>query len=140
MATATTQSNRPVASPSAAEWIRTFLLVQAATFLLAATAHFGILVQGLEHLQAGIAESVIASVLLAGLIATWVRPAAVRGIGLVAQGFAVAGTLVGLFAIIVGFGPRTAPDYVIHVVMLAELAFGLIVASRVRTSVARSAA
>jgi hypothetical protein len=140
MATSTTQSNRSLATPSWAEWIRTFMLVQAATFLLAATFHFGVLVQGYADSRAGIAESVIASVLLAGLIATWIRPAAIRRIGLAAQGFALAGTLVGLFTIAIGIGPRTVPDLVIHAAMVAELVGGLAVTYRVRIEKSRSSA
>src|SRR5712692_11673420 len=130
MATSTTQSNLSLSSPSRAEWIRAFMLVQAATFLLAATFHFGVLVQGYADSRAGIAESVIASVLLAGLIATWIRPAAIRGIGLAAQVFALAGTIVGLFTIAIGIGPRTVPDVV----------GGLAVTYRVHVEKSRSSA
>jgi hypothetical protein len=140
MATSTTHANVPVASPSRAEWIRTFLLVQAVTFLLAATFHFGVLVQGHEDPRAGIPESVIASVLLAGLIATWFRPAAIRRFGLAAQGFALAGTFVGLFVIAIGVGPRTVPDIVIHAIMVAELVAGLTVTYRVHLKKPRSSA
>ena len=140
MATSTTQSNRPLTSLSRSEWIRTFLLVQVATFLLAATFHFGVLVQGYADVRAGIPESVIASVLLAGLLATWIRPGAIRGIGLAAQGFGLAGTIVGVFTILIGIGPRTVPDLVIHAAMLAELMLGLIVAYRGRVETLRSSA
>ena len=140
MATSTTQSNRPVGSLSRSEWIRTFLLVESATFLLAATFHFGVLVQGYANVRAGVPESVIASVLLAGLLATWIRPGAIRGIGLAAQGFGLAGTLVGLFTIIIGIGPRTVPDLIIHWAMLAELVLGLIVTYQVRIETSRSSA
>ena len=82
----------------------------------------------------------IASVLLAGLIATWLRPGAIRGISLAAQGFGLAGTLVGLFTILIGIGPRTVPDLVIHAAMLAELVLGLIVTYQVRIETSRSSA
>jgi hypothetical protein len=140
MATSMTQSSRSLATPSRAEWIRTFMLVQAATFLLAATFHFGVLVQGYADSRAGIAESVIASVLLAGLIATWIRPAGIRRIGLASQGFALAGTLVGLFTIAIGIGPRTVPDLVIHAAMVAELVAGLAVTYPLRVEKSRSTA
>jgi len=140
MATSTTQSNRPLASTSRSERIRRFLLVQAATFLFAATFHFGVLVQGYADLRAGVPESVIASVLLAGLLATWMRPGAIRGIGLAAQGFGLAGTIVGLFTILIGIGPRTVPDLVIHAAMLAELVLGLIVTYQFRIETSRSSA
>ncbi|MFN2556638.1 MAG: hypothetical protein ABR592_07155 [Nitriliruptorales bacterium] len=41
-----------------------------------------------------------------------------------AQGFALLGTLVGVFTIVVGVGPRTAPDIVYHFVILAVLMWG----------------
>jgi hypothetical protein len=132
MLTSTADSSRATTSPPAADLIRTFLLVQAATFIGAATLHFGVLIQGFADARAAVPESVIASVLLAGLIATWIRPTRARGIGLVVQGFGLAGTLVGLFIIVIGIGPRTLPDLVIHATMLAELVGGLVVAARVR--------
>ena len=140
MATSTTQMSRPTAAPLPVQWVRTFMLVQTATFLLAASLHFGVLVSGYEHLQAAVAESVIAAVLLAGLVATWIRPAAIRGIGLIAQGFALVGTFVGLFTIAVGIGPRTVPDLVIHATMVTELVAGLIVTNRARLGFPRSSA
>lgn len=51
--------------------IRLFLIVQAATFVVASLIHAGMFVSGYEHRQARIAESVIAIVLLAGLALTW---------------------------------------------------------------------
>ncbi len=48
--------------------IRTFLLGEAAAFLAAALVHSGALVAGYEHREAGTAESVIALVLLLGLV------------------------------------------------------------------------
>lgn len=70
--------------------------------------------------------------LLAGLSLTWIRPAAVRTIGLAAQGFALLGTLVGIFTIIVGVGPRTVPDIVYHIAIVIVLAWGLRVAAGAR--------
>jgi hypothetical protein len=83
---------------------------------------------------------VIASVLLAGLIATWIRPAGIRRIGLASRWFALAGTLVGLFTIVIGIGPRTVPDLVIHAAMVAELLAGLAVTYPVRVEKSRSTA
>jgi hypothetical protein len=50
-----------------------------------------------------------------GAALTWVRPAWVRRVGLAAQGFALLGTLVGVFTIAIGVGPRTLPDVVYHI-------------------------
>jgi hypothetical protein len=105
--------------------IRTFLLLEAAAFATAALVHFGVLLDGYEHDEARIAESVIAVVLLAGFALSWFRPALTREAGIAAQGFALLGTLVGLFTIAVGVGPRTALDVVYHVAIVLVLIWGL---------------
>ncbi len=109
---------------------RLFLLCEAAAFLVAALVHFGVLVHGYDHQKAGTAESVIGVALLAGLALTWVRPASARHAALTAQGFALLGTLVGIFTIAIGVGPRTAPDIVFHIAVVLALLSGLIVAAR----------
>lgn len=114
--------------------IRLFLLFEAATFVVAACVHSGFLVAGYEHQKARIAEGVIALALLAGLALTWMNPAWTRAVGLAAQGFALLGTLVGIFTIAVGVGPRTVPDVVYHVAIVIVLAWGLMVAGRQRPS------
>ena len=121
---------RVQAIPKTARVIRLFLLFEGATYVVAALAHFGILVSGYEHRAAGKAESVIAGVLLVGWAATWAAPAFTRGIGLAAQTFALLGTLVGLFTIVIGVGPRTVPDLAYHVSIVAVLIGGLAVAMR----------
>lgn len=113
-----------------ARGIRTFLLVEAAAFLAAAWIHLGFSSLGFEHRRAGIAESVIAAALLAGLAWSALRPASARRAGRLAQGFALFGTIVGMVTIAIGVGPRTLPDILYHVVILAVLAWGLAVASR----------
>ncbi len=110
--------------------IRLFLLLEGLSFVLAGQVHYGTIVGGYEHPQAAIAESVIGSVLLAGLGLTWVWPERTREIGLATQGFALLGTLVGAFTIAVGVGPRTAPDIAYHLAILGALAWGLSVAVR----------
>ena len=108
--------------------IRLFLLVEAAAFTAAASIHFGVLMRGYEHRKAGIAESAIAFVLLAGLAWTWIRPRSVRAAGLAAQAFALLGTVVGIVTIVIGVGPRTIPDIVYHIVIVIVLAIGMLVA------------
>jgi hypothetical protein len=118
--------------------IRGFLLVEAATFTVASLAHAGVLVHGHEHAQARVAEGVIAVVLLAGVLASWMRPLWTRAAGLAAQGFALLGTLVGLFTIAVGVGPRTTPDVAFHAGVVAVLVWGLVTAARAPASTASS--
>lgn len=106
--------------------VRTFLLLAAILFGLAALLHGGVLARGYEHPEARTAESVIALVLIAGLAATFGWPSSSRAIGLGAQGFALLGTCVGLLMIIIGVGPRTALDLLIHTVMIVLLVTGWI--------------
>jgi hypothetical protein len=52
--------------------------------------------------------------------------------GLAAQGFALLGTLVGIFTIVVGVGPRSVLDIIDHVAIVAVLVRGLVVSWRTR--------
>jgi hypothetical protein len=88
------------------------------------------LIAGYEHQQARIAEGVIAIVLLVGAALTWIRPAWTRRAGLAAQGFALLGTLVGVFTIFIGVGPRTVPDIAYHLAIVVVLVWGLIIAKK----------
>jgi len=113
--------------------IRFFLLFEAASFVAASLVHSGVLITGYEHQKARIAESVLAVVLLSAAVLTWVRPTWTRKAGLAAQGFALLGTLVGIFTIIVGVGPRTVPDVVYHITIVAVLVWGLVIAKQADT-------
>ena len=108
--------------------IRIFMLFEAAAFVAAALAHLGVLVEGYEHREARMAESVIAFVLLTGLVLSLMRPGWTRKAGIAAQGFALLGTVVGLFTIAVGVGPRTVPDIIYHIGIVAVLIWGVAVA------------
>jgi hypothetical protein len=110
--------------------VRLFLLVEGASFVMAALVHSGGLVSGYQHREATIAESVIAAVLLLAFGLTWVLPERTRPIGIAAQGFALLGTLVGMFTIAIGVGPRTVPDLAYHLAIVVVLVCGLIVAAR----------
>jgi hypothetical protein len=110
--------------------IRLFLITEAATFFLASLVHAGIGIHGYEHREARIAETVIGVALLLGLVLTWMRPASARSAGLAAQGFALLGTLVGILTIFLGVGPRTVPDVVYHILIVAVLTVGLVVTAR----------
>ncbi len=113
--------------------IRFFLLFEAASFIAASLVHSGVLITGYEHQKARIAESVLAIVLLSAAALTWIRPAWTRKAGLTAQGFALLGTMVGIFTIAVGVGPRTVPDVVYHLTIVAVLVWGLVIAKQADT-------
>src|SRR5919204_6494552 len=106
------------------------MVVEGATFLLASLIHAGAIVAGYEHDRARIAETVIAIVLLGAAAAIWIRPAWTRAAGLAAQAFALLGTLIGVFTSAIGIGPRTLPDIVYHLAIIAVLIWGLTVARR----------
>jgi hypothetical protein len=113
-----------------AQVVRRFLLVEAATFIAAAAIHGGWLIGGYEHREARTAESIIAAALLSGAAIAWVRPAWIRTAGLFAQGFALFWTLVGIVTIAVGVGPRTGPDILYHLAIVAVLVWGIVVVRR----------
>ena len=110
--------------------IRVFVLVECIAFFLAALTHFGVLMDGYQHRKAGTAESVIGIVLLAGLALSWIKPTSTRAAGLAVQAFALLGTLVGIFTIAIGIGPRTVPDIVFHCCIVIVLVSGLVTAMR----------
>ena len=93
--------------------IRLFLGLEAAVFIAAALIHFGVVLDGYNDQEAGTAESVIAIVLLAGLLTSLLRPDWTRRAGILVQGFALVGTFVGL-TLLITLGPRTLLDISIH--------------------------
>ena len=115
--------------------LRVFLAIEVAIFVLASLVHRGVLVRGYEHSRAAIAEAVIAAVLAAGLLLSLMRPWSARAYALFVQYFALLGTCVGVVMIMIGVGPRTAPDLALHALMIITLALGLVAATR--ASVAR---
>jgi hypothetical protein len=79
--------------PLASKAIRLLLLLEGAAFVIAGLTHFGVLMHGYEHRQAGTAESVIGIVLLIGFVLSWLLPKSTRGIGIAVQAFALLGDL-----------------------------------------------
>jgi peptidoglycan/LPS O-acetylase OafA/YrhL len=118
--------------------IRLFLLIEGIAFALASMVHFGLLIDGYEHDRARIPELVVALVLLGGLVTSLARPDLTRTAGLVAQGFALLGTFVGLFTVAIGVGPQTTPDLVYHLAMVALLIAGLMVTRAMATTERRA--
>ncbi|WP_231189221.1 hypothetical protein [Haladaptatus sp. DYF46] len=112
--------------------IRVLLGVEAASFFFAATIHAGMLISGYEHHEAMTAESVIGTVLLGGFVITWLHSRSMFTIAIIVQAFALLGTLVGIFTIIIGIGPRTVPDIAYHISIVVVLAVGLELARRGR--------
>jgi hypothetical protein len=110
--------------------IRRFLALEAAIFIVAALIHLEVIVDGYPDREAGTAESIIAVVLVGGLLASMLRPAVTRRAGLITQGFALAGTLIGV-TLLFTLGPRTTLDVFIHLLMVVVLVVGLVVTVRI---------
>lgn len=104
--------------------MRAWVGAEAVSFLLAAAVHSGGLVRGYEHQEAMIAEGVIGAVLVVGLAMTRVRPRSLFSIAAGVQAFALLGTLVGVWTMVVGVGPRTAPDVAYHAAVVVALVAG----------------
>jgi hypothetical protein len=104
--------------------IRLLLTVQVAVFAFAALAHFGV-IGDRDDQAAGTAESIIALVLLGGLMLGVLGVSPARVTALAAQGFALLGTLVG-FTLVMTVGPRTTFDVSMHALMLVLLIGGLV--------------
>ena len=107
-----------------------FMAVQAAAFGMAALVHAGVLVDGYQHREATIAESVIGAVLLLGLVVAVTTPRWSRIAALAAQAFALLGTAVGIFTIIIGVGPQSGFDVALHTGFVVLLAAGLTATAR----------
>jgi hypothetical protein len=84
--------------------------------------------RGYEHREAATGEGVVAAIVVIGLALGRLGLVPMRRAGLVAQALALAITLVGAFTIAIGVGPRTVPDIVFHVAMIAVLVWGLVAA------------
>ena len=102
------------------------MTVEVLAFVAAACIHLGFFAPGYgEHAGAAAAEIIIGMVLLLGLIGIIALPGIARVLSLSVQGFALLGTLVGIFTAILGVGPRTAPDLVFHILLVVLLVTGL---------------
>ena len=110
--------------------VRGFLLLQIAIFLALVSIHFGLLIGGHRHRNAGTTESVIAAVLVAGLLLTWTPPPWSRRAATAAQSFGILGVLAGLFTIALGIGPRTTLDLALNAALLLTLIAGLAITLR----------
>lgn len=110
--------------------IRWWLSSEAAAFGGAALVHAGELLHGYEHSKAATAESVIGLALLFALVGSVATPRSSRAIALAALSFALLGTLVGVFTIVIGIGPRSAFDIALHVGFIASLIAGLVHVAR----------
>jgi hypothetical protein len=109
-------------------FFRRLLAIEAAAFAAAALIHTGVVVGGFTDTAAATAESIIGLVLAVAAGLTWSRPEWTRPVALAAQGFALAGSLIGLYLAVRGVGPSTMPDIVFHAGIVLTLAYGTVAA------------
>ena len=109
--------------------LRALLIVEATAFGVAAALHSGMLTRG-PYESAPFYESTIALVLIVGLAVAITLPRWTRAAALAAQGFALAGSMIGLYLAIRGVGPNSIPDMVFHVAIVGFLVWGLTTAWR----------
>lgn len=121
---------RPIGRWRSMTVVRALIGATAGSLLIASLIHSGLLVEGYRHRQAATAEGVIAVVMLIGLALTWSPAPWSDRAAVGALGFGLLGTLVGMFTIVIGVGPRTAADVVYHIALLAALTAGLFLAVR----------
>ena len=107
------------------ERVRTFLGVEALAFWMASLVHSGVAIGGYEHREAMIAEGVIGTVLALGLAVSLLDARSSRVVALAVQTFALLGTLVGIFTIVIGVGPQSRFDVGLHTMFLVLLVAGL---------------
>lgn len=112
--------------------IRWFVAVAALSLLVASSIHLGFLVPGYEDEGAAVPEAVIGTVMLVGLVLSWMNPPWGRRAAVAALVFGLAGSTLGLVLVIAGIGPRTVPDVIYHVLLVTTLVVGLAVALRGR--------
>ena len=107
------------------ESVRVFLGTEALAFGMASVVHAGVLLRGYEHRQAMVAEGVIGTVLALGLLLILMHPRSTRTVGSAVQAFALLGTLVGIFTMVVGVGPQSRLDVALHVMFVMLLIVGM---------------
>ncbi len=113
--------------------LRILMLVAAASLVLAAALHAGIVIPG-PFDDAAMYESAIAVILVIGVAATLIGPRWARWGGLISVIVALAGSCVGLFLALRGIGPNTVPDIVYHFGLVALLLLCVAIASRADTA------
>ena len=115
-------------------WINT---MNAAVFVFGAIQHSGIAVGGFREpriVPAAFVETVCGAALAYAAAALFAHSVAARRVAAVSNIIALAGVVIGLVALAIGAGPRTASNDLYHRIMLALIGanFLLLFASRVR--------
>jgi hypothetical protein len=110
--------------------ISVLMVVETMTFLLAALSHLDIqFPPGFSEpriIPAAIVEGLCGVFLAVGTYGVFSRETWAWGVALAAHTFAVAGVLLGITSLAMGFGPSTLPNTIYHWVILAVLVIVLV--------------
>src|SRR6516164_545958 len=110
--------------------ISVLMVLETITFLLAALVHLGIQFPlGFSEpriIPAAIVEGLCGVFLAVGTYGVFARETWAWGVALAAHTFAVAGVLLGITSLAMGFGPSTLPNTIYHWVILAVLVIVLV--------------
>jgi hypothetical protein len=109
--------------------LRWLLFVEAASLVVAAALHSGLILPGPPD-DAAMYEASIAIVVGIGLVVGVVWPRWTRVAALAVQAIALVGAFIGTYATLRGFGPRSPLDIVYHVALITLIVIGLAVAWR----------
>lgn len=106
------------------------IIIEALTFFLAASLHFGVRIMGLNEpkiIPATVVEGLCAIFLSIAAIAIGMHARSARGISIAAHLFCIAGVLLGIGALAMGRGPTTELNFYYHRTILAVLTIMLII-------------
>jgi hypothetical protein len=114
--------------------LRLVMLVQAASLLVAAALHAGLVMAG-PFDQAAVYEASLGVLLLLALGLSFVVSSQSAGLAaLAAQALTLAGASLGVYLALLGVAPDSTLDIVYHVALIGLLIVGLVLAWRVRAS------
>lgn len=106
------------------------MILNAALFYLGSLQHAGVALGRFHEpliIPAAIVEAVCGSCLLWGAIALFLNPVTQWRVALIANLVALGGVLLGIAALAVGAGPRTASNDLYHRIMLILIAAAILI-------------
>jgi hypothetical protein len=116
------------------------MILNAALFVFGAVQHAGVAIGPFHEpyiIHATIVETICALALLCGALAVLGQFNASWGVAITGNLIALGGVLLGMVALAMGAGPRTASNDLYHRIMLVLIAVGLIILFTARTAVQR---
>jgi hypothetical protein len=113
------------------------MIVNAAFFLFGAIQHLGVAIGGFHEpriIPAAIVETICAIGLLLGASAVLAQWKDLWRVALIANLVALGGVLLGMAALVLGAGPRTASNDLYHRIMLVLIGIGVVILFSARSA------